>query len=123
MAAPGSAVTYYDVTLSGFTNAAVSSATWKFSVANSALSTLGLAAANVRLYHFGTQWDVLPTQVTSADATNTNFSATVTSFSPFAVAGTTGLAATGSSYVLIGFVVLATLIAIGAALRFNRSRS
>lgn len=119
--APGAVVTYDDVNLSGFSDTDISSVVWKFTVSNATLSSAGLAAANVRLYHYTGSWNAQPTQVLSADTTNTYFSATATGFSPFAVAGSTGLATTGSSLPLIAFIALAVLIVGTIAFRLNRS--
>lgn len=123
-AAPGKVLTYYDVTLSGFTNADLASSTWTFTVAKDWLKQQGLAASDVALYHFGNgQWQALSTAVASETSTGYTLSAAVTSFSPFAVAGTstTTLANTGAP-IAAAIIPGVALVAMGAGMAIRNRR-
>lgn len=123
-AAPGSVLTYYDVTLSGFGNDDIASSTWTFNVSKDWLTQQGLSASDIALYHFeNSSWTALSTTVASETSTGYTFAAAVTGFSPFAVAGvsTDSLANTGMPLVAAA-VPGAALIATGIsmAVRYRR---
>jgi PGF-pre-PGF domain-containing protein len=120
----GTVATYYDVTLNGFSNADVTSSTWSFSTTKTFISNLGLTASNVFLVHYnGSSWDRLSTKQLSSDATNYNFSASVTSFSPFAIVAVPGLTNTGTPYLLLVGGGIAALVVIGGAYLLTRKRT
>lgn len=126
-AAPGAVDTYYDVTLSGFTNEAIASSTWTFSVTKDWLTQQSLTASNVALYHFeNSAWKKLSTTVASETSTGYTLSAAVTGFSPFAVAGTAtsggALANTGAP-ILAAVIPGVALVAAGAGILIRNRRS
>jgi PGF-pre-PGF domain-containing protein len=120
----GNVSAYYDVSLNGLSNNDISSSTWNFSATKSFLSNLGLSTSNIFLAHFnGSGWDRLSTKLVGSDATNNNFSAAVTSFSPFAVVAVPGLSNTGTSYAVLAAGGLVALALVAGAYVVTRKRT
>lgn len=119
----GTVKTYFDVTLNGFSNADVTSSTWTFSTPLSFLNGLGLSTSNVFLEHFnGTSWDRLSTKLVSSDSANNNFTAGVTSFSPFAVVAVPGLSNTGTSYAVLALGGVGALAVVAVSYFATRKK-
>lgn len=120
----GKIATYYDVNLSGFSNANISSATWNFGVARSFVSGLGLSPTNVVMYHYtGGQWQSLKTTRGTDNTTNYNFSAVTTGFSPFAVSVVPGLSNTGFPYALTAVIGAGAIAAVVGSYVVSRKKA
>ncbi|GAC1498440.1 MAG: hypothetical protein NVS1B10_00260 [Candidatus Saccharimonadales bacterium] len=120
----GTVNAYFDVTLNGFSNSDITSSTWNFNAPKSFLSNLGLSTSNLFLEHLnGSSWDRLNTKFVSSDTTNNNFSAGVTSFSPFAVVAVPGLSNTGTSYAVLAAGGIAAIAIVVGAYMLTRKRT
>lgn len=114
VSAPGTTEMYFDVTLNGISNSQITSATWNFAVPKTWANQNGFGSGNIAMMHYGTSWVQLTTTLTSQDANNYYYSAVVTSFSPFAIVGSNGLANTGTPYVLVALASLGLIVVVGA---------
>lgn len=120
-ASPGTANIYLDITLTGLTNADVSSAVYRFTVTQTWLDDQGLGSENVFLYHYnGTAWEQLPTTLVSSVGGTHTYDATISSFSPFAITAVAGLTNTGSPAYLTIAVAGALVIALGTVTVLSR---
>lgn len=120
----GKVATYYDVIMNGLNDSNITSATWNFGVTKSFVNSLGLSPTNVVMYHyFGGNWQALKTTHGTDDATNYNFSAVTSGFSPFAVDVVPGLSNTGFPYALTALIGAGAIAAVAGSYAVTRKKA